>query len=151
MSKKTKTAKKTTKTQKTPAATCCLCGAELKGHGNNPVPLAAEGKCCDKCNAEKVLPARAAELGARRAKAAEYYKANADKLREASRKSHARRREAVRAASEAVAAVFDALQGVVSERGAEFFDAFYKKGGEAMMNDFEDAVNVLSGKAARNA
>lgn len=28
---------------------CCLCGKELEGPGNNPFPLAAEGRCCDEC------------------------------------------------------------------------------------------------------
>jgi len=38
--------------------TCCLCGEEFDGYGNNPEPLAGEGSCCDRCNAEKVIPAR---------------------------------------------------------------------------------------------
>ena len=29
--------------------TCCLCGDEIKGYGNNAEPL-AEGRCCDRCN-----------------------------------------------------------------------------------------------------
>lgn len=36
---------------------CCLCFEKFVGYGNNPMPL-AEGLCCDKCNAEKVIPAR---------------------------------------------------------------------------------------------
>jgi hypothetical protein len=28
---------------------CSICGAPIKGHGNNSLPL-AEGKCCDICN-----------------------------------------------------------------------------------------------------
>ena len=36
---------------------CVLCGAPITGYGNNPAPL-AEGRCCDVCNATKVLPYR---------------------------------------------------------------------------------------------
>lgn len=38
--------------------TCCLCGGEFGGYGNNPAPLKDSGECCDQCNAEKVIPAR---------------------------------------------------------------------------------------------
>ena len=37
---------------------CCLCGGELEGYGNDPAPLKESGECCDRCNAEKVIPAR---------------------------------------------------------------------------------------------
>ena len=37
---------------------CCLCGCDYDEFGNNPFPLATEGKCCDKCNQEKVIKAR---------------------------------------------------------------------------------------------
>lgn len=37
---------------------CCICGEPLNGHGNNPAPVKDEGKCCDKCNNEVVIPAR---------------------------------------------------------------------------------------------
>ena len=43
---------------------CCLCGDRLtawdnsRGLGNNPWPLAEEGRCCDDCNAKWVAPAR---------------------------------------------------------------------------------------------
>ena len=30
--------------------TCCLCCKTGKGFGNNPFPVANEGKCCDSCN-----------------------------------------------------------------------------------------------------
>ena len=33
---------------------CVLCGAEIKGYGHNPYPLADEGKCCDSCNVDVV-------------------------------------------------------------------------------------------------
>lgn len=40
--------------------TCCLCGKKFKGWGNNPFPLDEDpnATCCDKCNAEIVVPAR---------------------------------------------------------------------------------------------
>ena len=37
---------------------CCLCGREFYGYGNNPWPAAKDGRCCDDCNADVVLPAR---------------------------------------------------------------------------------------------
>ncbi len=46
---------------------CCLCDTEIQPHplsgwayGNNPDPLGkkATDRCCDECNATKVLPAR---------------------------------------------------------------------------------------------
>ena len=37
---------------------CVLCGKEIEGYGNNPAPLADEGKCCDSCNSKRVIPAR---------------------------------------------------------------------------------------------
>ena len=36
---------------------CCLCGCDYDEFGNNPFPLANEGKCCDTCNQE-VIKAR---------------------------------------------------------------------------------------------
>lgn len=48
---------------------CVLCGkwtlgwGDNKEFGNNPEPLAEPDKqCCDKCNEEKVIPARIAEI-----------------------------------------------------------------------------------------
>lgn len=40
---------------------CILCGKEFDGWGNNAWPI-KDGICCDKCNAEKVIPARIAKL-----------------------------------------------------------------------------------------
>jgi hypothetical protein len=43
------------------ATVCCLCGEKIADdyYGNNPWPLAdSHGICCDKCNTEKVIPAR---------------------------------------------------------------------------------------------
>lgn len=38
--------------------TCCICGEELEGYGNNPAPYRDSGVCCDACNAKFVIPAR---------------------------------------------------------------------------------------------
>lgn len=34
--------------------TCCLCGKEFEGFGNNPYPLKEDGRCCDICNDEVI-------------------------------------------------------------------------------------------------
>ena len=41
---------------------CCICGNVFWGWGNNPWPIKEYGKCCDACNASRVLPARIARL-----------------------------------------------------------------------------------------
>ena len=38
--------------------TCCICGEEFEGYGNNPAPVKESGKCCDACNRKFVIPAR---------------------------------------------------------------------------------------------
>lgn len=38
--------------------TCCICGEECEGYGNNPEPIKHDGKCCDACNRKFVIPAR---------------------------------------------------------------------------------------------
>ena len=40
---------------------CVLCGKRYSGWGNDAWPL-ADGYCCDKCNNEKVIPARIAQM-----------------------------------------------------------------------------------------
>lgn len=50
---------------------CVLCGKQIKGWGNDAWPL-ADGYCCDKCNDEKVIPARIAQA----------YRSNEDNLKE---------------------------------------------------------------------
>lgn len=45
---------------------CVLCGKEIEGYGNNPAPLADEGKCCDSCNTKRVIPARLKAMKANR-------------------------------------------------------------------------------------
>lgn len=42
----------------TESCDCVLCGAPIDGHGNNPEPLAAGGRCCNDCNSVRVIPAR---------------------------------------------------------------------------------------------
>ena len=44
---------------------CCICEYEIEGYGNNPDPVREDGRCCDKCNAEKVIPARIMEASER--------------------------------------------------------------------------------------
>ena len=43
--------------------TCCICGEECHGYGNNPEPFKQEGRCCDACNLHYVIPARMAQIG----------------------------------------------------------------------------------------
>ena len=51
--------------------TCCICGKEDIGWGNNPDPVTDENgkffkeddECCDKCNDEVVIPKRLKEMG----------------------------------------------------------------------------------------
>lgn len=40
--------------------TCCMCGKEFIGWGNNPWPvvLDAKARCCNDCNAKFVVSAR---------------------------------------------------------------------------------------------
>lgn len=45
--------------------TCCICGKGIDGFGNNPYPVKRRNplpedsnRCCDKCNADIVLPIR---------------------------------------------------------------------------------------------
>ena len=45
--------------------TCCICGKNFEGWGNNPAPVKDEGVCCDDCNATRVIPARIAQLSRR--------------------------------------------------------------------------------------
>lgn len=42
--------------------TCCICGEECTGYGNNPEPFKHEGRCCDACNLHYVIPARLAQM-----------------------------------------------------------------------------------------
>lgn len=42
--------------------TCCICGDDFEGYGNNPAPYKESGKCCDACNRKFVIPARIAQI-----------------------------------------------------------------------------------------
>jgi hypothetical protein len=37
---------------------CCFCNKKIIGMGNNPKPVMDEGRCCDVCNINRVIPAR---------------------------------------------------------------------------------------------
>ena len=37
---------------------CCFCSEDTGEFGNNPEPLVVDGKCCDNCNMELVIPYR---------------------------------------------------------------------------------------------
>lgn len=37
--------------------TCCICGKEIKGYGNNAASVKSS-ICCDECNIKVVIPAR---------------------------------------------------------------------------------------------
>ena len=41
--------------------TCCICGQKYTGWGNNAEPV-KEGYCCDRCNMDRVIPARMRRL-----------------------------------------------------------------------------------------
>ena len=46
--------------------TCCLCGEDFEGYGNNPYPLPMKNeddRCCDECNYDKVIPERLYQIG----------------------------------------------------------------------------------------
>lgn len=46
----------------TPLNTCCICGTQFYGFGNNPEPVVDAGDgtivCCDPCNYRVVIPKR---------------------------------------------------------------------------------------------
>ena len=44
--------------------TCCICGKEVSGWGNNPWPINndPDKKCCEECNMTKVIPARIIQM-----------------------------------------------------------------------------------------
>jgi len=44
--------------------TCCLCGTVFTEWGNNPEPIKSfeEGKCCNWCNENCVIPARLQDM-----------------------------------------------------------------------------------------
>ena len=50
---------------------CCICGKVFEGYGNDPWPVQEEGKCCDDCNMEVVVPIRIAKLKSKEEKETE--------------------------------------------------------------------------------
>ena len=50
--------------------TCCICGREFEGDGNNPEPVKPfdEGVCCDECNFNAVIPKRLKSLNRKSSK-----------------------------------------------------------------------------------
>ena len=51
----------------TPVKVCSICGGAIVGFGNSAQPI-NDGRCCDQCNADHVIPAQrvAAEKKAKR-------------------------------------------------------------------------------------
>lgn len=48
-----------------PTFTCCICGEESEGFGNNPAPLPTKNeddRCCDFCNDTKVILERLKQI-----------------------------------------------------------------------------------------
>jgi len=43
--------------RKSPPKTCSICGEKYYGWGNNAWPV-NEGRCCNECNSDSVIPAR---------------------------------------------------------------------------------------------
>ena len=41
---------------------CIICAQTFSGSGNNAYPLSDDGRCCDACNQQKVIPARLEEI-----------------------------------------------------------------------------------------
>ena len=116
-----KQVKKQAKKQAKPVAKCVLCGAEIKGTGHNPNPLATEGACCDECNVKVLeermkLAVKTDRLAARREYARAYYQANREKLVAASSRSHAKRSAEARSLLNEAC---DMLEGIVSEHGTD--------------------------------
>jgi len=72
----------------TKARKCSLCLEEFHGMGNNPEPLKPfKERCCDRCNNEKVIPARLAAMGYSTKTANEIGQAlNSEKMRDAEAK-----------------------------------------------------------------
>ncbi len=47
-----------------PMKNCCCCSKSWDcAYGHNPLPYMKKGRCCDKCNMEKVIPMRRAMIG----------------------------------------------------------------------------------------
>ena len=46
------------RTNKVEMYKCVICGETNEGYGNNPDPVKKEGRCCNDCDNNKVIPAR---------------------------------------------------------------------------------------------
>lgn len=44
---------------------CCICGKEIVGYGNNAEPV-ENGRCCDECNMNVVIPTRIKNIESKR-------------------------------------------------------------------------------------
>ncbi len=42
---------------------CVICENNISGYGNNPYPVEEEGRCCDDCNINTVIPVRLLYVG----------------------------------------------------------------------------------------
>lgn len=60
---------------------CCICGKEIEGHGNNPIPIRKKGRCCNECDSKLVTAYRIIELDVSepKEKIFEYFLQNANK------------------------------------------------------------------------
>jgi hypothetical protein len=50
-----------------PVEVCSICGLAIVGFGNSAQPV-NDGRCCDRCNLEHVLPEKVRRMQARDAK-----------------------------------------------------------------------------------
>ena len=50
-----------------PVQACSICGGPIVGFGNDGQPI-NDGRCCDRCHAERVIPERARRILERDAK-----------------------------------------------------------------------------------
>ena len=50
-----------------PVQVCSICGGAIVGFGNDAQPI-NDGRCCDRCNLERVLPEKMRRMQARDAK-----------------------------------------------------------------------------------
>jgi len=53
----------------TPVQVCSMCGGAIVGLGNDAQPI-NDGRCCDRCHAERVIPERVRRMLERDAKRA---------------------------------------------------------------------------------
>ena len=51
----------------TPVEVCSICTGAIVGFGNDAQPI-NDGRCCDRCNLERVLPEKVRRMQARDAK-----------------------------------------------------------------------------------